>query len=208
MVTKLSVIILSFLFLLLSATNIVASQRSGHSFPLKNAFPRSLAARDGAQDACASLFEENDRISTISSCRDGSKLTRVVSIFHASDVRACTSTIPFNATVASQFLQYYKDTVVFQSTLAYLNMPTASYQQPTTNLLGNLDLIQAAVNSGVFTNEFEFEQAMLRAVYAAHEGHLYLDFGATAPFSFGSPYAISSVSSDGVQLPKPYLTSE
>ena len=161
------------------------------SLSLKNASPRAVAARDSTEDPCFRLFEENS-----------------VSVFNASEVLACARTIPFNATVASQFIQYYKDTVVFQSTLTYLKTPTASYQQPATDLLGNLNLIQAAINSDVFTNEFDFEQTVLRAVYATHEGHLWLDFGATAPFSFGSPYTISSVSSDGIEPPKPYLTGE
>lgn len=108
--------------------------------------------------------------------------------------------------MASEFLQYYKDTVVFQSTLKHLAMPVASYQQPATDLLGNLNAIQSAVNSGAFNNEFDFETAVLRAVYATHEGHLSLNIGATYPFSFGTSNAITSVSSDGIELPKPYLT--
>ena len=131
-----------------------------------------------------------------------------VSVFSASAIIACTSTVPFNATVASQFLQYYRDTVMFQSTLSYLSSPPASYQQPAVDLLGGLDLIQRAVDSGVFTSEFDFETAVLKLMYQAHEGHLNLNIGATAPFTFGSAYPISSISSDGVEEPRPYLTSK
>jgi len=39
--------------------------------------------------------------------------------------------------------------------------------------------------------------AGLWLVYAIHDGHVDLKAGILSPFSFGSPYAISSVSVDG-----------
>ena len=128
-------------------------------------------------------------------------------VFLAKDVYACLTSVPFNQTVASQFLQYYKDTLTFQSTLAYLKSPPSSYQQPSADLLSGLDLISAGVNTGIFQNEYGFEAAVQNVVYAAHDSHVSLDAGLLSAFTFGSEYAISSVSKDGIQIPEVYLTS-
>ena len=95
---------------------------------------------------------------------------------------------------------------MFQSTLAYLHNPPPSYQQPPVDILSILDAIGANVDAGVYQNEYDFEAAVGAVIIAAHDGHLSVDGGALAVFSFGSPYAISSVSLDGVQIPQVYLT--
>jgi hypothetical protein len=93
----------------------------------------------------------------------------------------------------------------FQSTLTYLKSPPTSYQQPSVDLLGSLIELQQGIDNGIFPNQYEFEAALARLLYAAHDGHLTLFAGILAVFSFGSPYDIVSVSVDGVQLPKVYL---
>ena len=133
-------------------------------------------------------------------------LTSLGFIFLAQDAYNCLVTVPFNATIAAQFVQYLKDTVVFQSTLAYLRNPPPSYQQPPVDILSALDAINANVAAGVYQNEYAFEAAVGAVIVAAHDGHLNVDGGALAVFSFGSPYAISSVSLDGIQIPQVYLT--
>ena len=120
----------------------------------------------------------------------------------------CLATVPFNQTVATQFLKYYKDTLEFQSTLTYLKNPPSSYQQPGVDLLGGLDRLQRDVDTGIFSNEYQFEIALQDLVYAAHDGHVFLYGGATDIFSFGSPFYISSVSPDGIAIPEIYITSE
>ena len=120
----------------------------------------------------------------------------------------CLIRVPFNQTVATEFLKYYKDTLEFHSTLTYLKNPPPSYQQPGVNILGGLDLLQRAVDNGVFDNEFDFEVEVQNLVFAAHDGHLFLQGGATQVFAFGAPFYISSVSTDGQQLPKIYMTSK
>ena len=76
------------------------------------------------------------------------------------------------------------------------------------DLLGGLDQVQKQLNTEVFTNEYEFEIAVLDLVYSAHDSHTYLYGGATNVFSFGSPFQISSVSVDGVQPPKVFMAGE
>lgn len=113
--------------------------------------------------------------------------------------------MPFNPAVATRFLQYYNETLQFQSTLAYLKNPPPSYQQPAVDLLKGLDRIQQDIDKGVFRNQYAFEATLQNLLYSAHDAHLTLNAGILAVFTFGSPYAISSVSIDGIQLPKIYL---
>ena len=116
--------------------------------------------------------------------------------------------MPFNRTVATQFLNYYMDTINFQSTISYIKQPPTSYQQPPVDLFDGLDQIQSAIDSNLFSNEYAFEAAVQRLLYNAHDGHLSLEAGLMSIFSFGNQYALSSVSADGVELPKPYLTGK
>ena len=110
--------------------------------------------------------------------------------------------------MATQFITYYKDTLQFQSTLAYLKDPPSSYQQPAVDLLGGLDALQFRVNSNAFDNEYDFEVALQKLIFAAHDSHLYLFGGLTEIFSFGMIYPLISVSIDGIALPKVYLEGE
>ncbi|MCJ1404358.1 hypothetical protein MMC11_007583 [Xylographa trunciseda] len=129
-------------------------------------------------------------------------------LFTALDVYNCLIQVPFNQTVATQFLKYYKDTLEFQSTLTYLKNPPSSYQQPGVDVLGGLDRIQRDVDTGVFDNQYDFELEVQNLVYSAHDSHLYLFAGATAIFGFGSPFYISSVSVDGQAPPQIYITGD
>ena len=129
----------------------------------------------------------------------------LVGLFTAETAHNCLISTPFNATVATQFLSYYKDTLQFQSTLAYLKNPPATYQQPAVDLLAGLDAIQEAVDRGVYKNEYDFEAAVQKLVYSAHDGHLNLYAGILSVFTFGAPVSIVSASDDGVAFPKIFV---
>jgi hypothetical protein len=129
-------------------------------------------------------------------------------IFNASLAYECLTSVPFNPAVATRFLEYYNDTLQFQSTLTYLKNPPASYQQPPVDLLQGLAQIQEGIDTGAFLNEYEFEAALQTLIYEAHDTHLNLVAGVLAAFTFGSPYDIVSVSIDGKQLPKVYLADD
>lgn len=127
-------------------------------------------------------------------------------IFNASTVYECLISVPFNPTVASRFIQYYNDTLQFQSTIAYLKAPPAGYQQPATDLVGGLARIQQAIDNGQFKDQYSFETTLQRLIYSAHDAHLQLIAGVLAPFKFALPFGIASVSLDGKELPKVYVT--
>ncbi|KAI9767093.1 MAG: hypothetical protein M1840_005882 [Geoglossum simile] len=129
-------------------------------------------------------------------------------VFNASLAFECLTSVPFNPAVATRFLQYYNDTLQFQSTLTYLKNPPSSYQQPGVDLLGGLGELQQAIDAGSFPNQYEFEAALQTLLYAAHDGHVNLYAGILSAFNFASPYDIVSLSLDGLQIPKVYLAED
>lgn len=135
-------------------------------------------------------------------CRSASGL----SIFNASEVYECLTSVPFHPAVASQFVQYYNDTLQFQSTLAFLKDPPQGYQQPPTDLMAGLARIQQAIDNGQFKDQYSFEATLQTLIYSAHDAHLQLFAGVLAPFTFGLPFELASVSLDGKELPKVYDT--
>ena len=126
-------------------------------------------------------------------------------LFTAKSVYDCLISAPFNSTVALDFLQYYIDTLQFQSTLAYLKNPPPSYQQPPVDVLGSLNTIKQRVQAGEFQSEYAFEVAVQGVVQATHDDHVSLNAGILSAFTFGSPLRIVSASTDGIALPKIYI---
>lgn len=114
--------------------------------------------------------------------------------------------MPFNPAVATRFLKYYNDTLQFQSNTAYIKNPPTSYQQPSSDLFSGLDQIQKDIDAGVFPNQYAFEATLQQLIISAHDAHLNLNAGVLSAFTFASVYGIVSVSPDGLQTPKVYVT--
>ncbi|OGM51092.1 hypothetical protein ABOM_000413 [Aspergillus bombycis] len=131
-----------------------------------------------------------------------------VSIFDASQAYKCLTSLPFHADIASQLVQYLNDIVQFHSTLAYLADPPQSYQQPAVDLVAGLSQLQRDIDDNIFRNEYAFETALNHLIHAAHDDHLTLVGGALSRFTYAAPYSIVSVSLDGVELPKVYISDD
>lgn len=129
-------------------------------------------------------------------------------LFTASDIYKCLVSVPFNAAIANGFIDYYNQTLQFQSTLAYLKNPPPGYKRPAVDLLAGLSKIKQSISTNAYANQYEFEAALQRLIYSAHDTHLDLTAGVLGVFSFGAPVGIVSASLDGVQLPKIYFTSK
>ncbi|EAW13663.1 uncharacterized protein ACLA_043830 [Aspergillus clavatus NRRL 1] len=82
------------------------------------------------------------------------------------------------------------------------------YQQPAVDLVASLLQLQRDIDRGVFQGEYAFEAALHRLIQSAHEDHLSLSGGIMSAFTFGSQYDIASVSLDGKEVPKVYITGE
>ncbi|KAL8988066.1 MAG: hypothetical protein Q9177_002799 [Variospora cf. flavescens] len=125
--------------------------------------------------------------------------------FAAQDAYNCLISAPFDQTTALGLISYYNETLQLQSTLTYLKDPPPGYQQPPVDLLRELANIRDQVEAGQFQNEYAFEVAIQKLILATHDAHINLAFGIMSIFTFGSPYGLVSVSTDGVALPKLFV---
>lgn len=120
----------------------------------------------------------------------------------------CLVSVPFDEAVALRFLDYYNTTMQFQSTLAYLRNPPATYQQPAVDFSQQLEGIRANVTAGVYRNQYAFEADVQHLVQSLHDAHIYVVGGVLSAFSFGSDYMLMTVSADGVQTPEVYFQDD
>jgi hypothetical protein len=130
------------------------------------------------------------------------------SIFLASDAYECLQSVPFNGAVAARFIDYYNETLQFQSTLAYLKDPPTGYQQAPVDVDKVLAAIKANATAGVYPNQYAFEADVQLLVNQIHDAHVSLGAGALQAFSFASPYGIVSASVDGKKTPEAFLTGK
>lgn len=120
----------------------------------------------------------------------------------------CLSNVPFNIGPALRYLDYFNTTIQFHSTLAFLRSPPEGYQQPAVDVETVLERIVANVKTGSYGNQYDFEADVQRVAFAMHDAHVDLRSGVMSRFSFGSQDAITSVSVDGIEPPKVYLTGK
>ena len=173
------------LYFILRAAALLAFALQSNAYP--RVFPRQA---NSTGTPCYAIFNSDDVL------------------FLASDAYDCLITAPFNATVATGLVSYYKDFLQFQSTLAYLKDPPPSYQQPSIDVLASLDALETQVQAGTFKTEYDFEVALQTILYATHDAHVALSAGVLSIFTFGSPLRIVSVSSNGIELPKIYIPDD
>ena len=74
--------------------------------------------------------------------------------------------------------------------------------------MGGLNEIEAMIDAGSFTNEYDFEARVQSLIQDAHDGHLAISFGALSAFRFSLPLKLVSLSIDGKSLPKVYAFRE
>ena len=128
--------------------------------------------------------------------------------FEAAYVYKCLQDTPFNGAVAIRFLDYYNTTLQFQSTLGTLKSPPAGYQQPAVDVEHDLEVIGAKASAGAYANQYEFEAEVQTVVGKIHDTHVVLNAGITSVFTFASPYGLVSISKDGKETPKLYISGE
>ncbi|KAJ4299947.1 hypothetical protein N0V90_005195 [Kalmusia sp. IMI 367209] len=129
-------------------------------------------------------------------------------LFWAYQVFDCLSSVPFIPDVALRFINYYNQTLQFQSTLAYLKDPPEGYQQPPVDVVAELGLLQQNVAAGQYTTQYAFEADLQLLVNRFHDSHVYLSAGLLAPFTFISPFYLVSASRDGKEIPEIYFREE
>jgi hypothetical protein len=125
---------------------------------------------------------------------------------------ACLDSVPFNATSGKKLIAATRPYINWQSTLTQLKNPPAEYAekvQPPVDIIGGLDQINARIDSGDFSTEYDFGWALYTLIQSAHDGHFsYIPDIVSQIFSFGRPVPLVSVSEDGQQLPAVFVFAD
>jgi hypothetical protein len=118
----------------------------------------------------------------------------------------CLQTVPNKPGPAQDLIKSLQAYVQWQSTLAWLKNPPASYMLPPTDISGGLAEIGRTAAAGGYGNEYNFQLAILQLFTSAHDGHFNYRGDAFKAFSFGNALAadIVSVSRDGREVPRLY----
>lgn len=117
----------------------------------------------------------------------------------------CLLSMPFNSTLAVDFLHEIWKYFEFQSTLELLKDPPPQYNADPVDFVGWFESIGDRASKGQFDSQYEFDLELTHLVRSANDGHFYIQPCSTAIFSFTVPGALVSVSDDGTTIPKIWL---
>lgn len=124
----------------------------------------------------------------------------------AKDAIACLKSIPNKKQEALKLVASIKAFSQWESTLAYLASPPATYGLKAVDIMGGFDAISANVSAGKYRSEYEFQASMVKLISTAHDGHFAYRPDVFKAFSFRNELAndIVTLSVDGIQVPKLY----
>jgi hypothetical protein len=118
---------------------------------------------------------------------------------------ACLKSLPFYSSDASSTIDEIKKMVEFQSTLSYLKDPPTGWPNEAVDIVAGLDNIKSNVESGQYSNEFDFETDIASLMVKAHDGHLGwngMAYAGAVRWRRSSAVALVSASRDGNEIPQ------
>ncbi|KAL1799097.1 hypothetical protein ACET3X_003134 [Alternaria dauci] len=118
---------------------------------------------------------------------------------------ACLKSLPFDSTDASSTVDEIKKMVEFQSTLTYLKDPPRGWPNEAVDIVAGLDDIKSNVESGQYSNEFDFETDIASLMVKAHDGHLGwngMAYAGAFRWRRSSAFTLVSASRDGSEIPQ------
>ncbi|OGM44251.1 peptidase S41 family protein [Aspergillus bombycis] len=120
----------------------------------------------------------------------------------------CLHSMPFDAQKGVKFVSELSKYIQFQSTIELLENPPAGYLSAPTDLIGGMDDVLAKAKNNQFSSHYDFENAILRVLHSANDGHLGGTLCSNTIFYFRNRVSLISVSSDGVELPQLYTLED
>ncbi|KAF7948805.1 hypothetical protein EAE96_007993 [Botrytis aclada] len=157
--------------------------------------------------ATATTVDGCGAVSNVIKTHNAGHPTASVQRFNASIALQCLQSVPLDVQRSSDFVDYIEPFWQFQSTLAYLKDPPPGYPLPGADMLGGLAEIKENVNSGYYTNQWEFEKDLHSlGNILPHDFHVNLPLPLMSVFSFGTADGpLVSISSDGLAMPEIYF---
>ncbi|CRK26692.1 hypothetical protein BN1708_018260, partial [Verticillium longisporum] len=121
----------------------------------------------------------------------------------------CLQSVPNKPAQAQRLITSLQAYVQWQSTLAWLKNPPATYMLPPADIEGALADIGRTAAAGGFGSEYNFQLAILETFASAHDGHFNYRGDVFKGFAFVNGLAsdMISVSRDGKEPPRLYHSS-
>ncbi|KAG7110785.1 Peptidase S41 family protein ustP like [Verticillium longisporum] len=151
--------------------------------------------------ACAQVAQEADAVRA----RDPAAVPTVA----AQLAFDCLQSVPNKPAQAQRLITSLQAYVQWQSTLAWLKNPPATYMLPPADIEGALADIGRTAAAGGFGSEYNFQLAILETFASAHDGHFNYRGDVFKGFAFVNGLAsdMISVSRDGKEPPRLYHSS-
>lgn len=121
----------------------------------------------------------------------------------------CLSSVPLNPQDATALINSLFPYIEWQSDLSYLKAPPPGYQMPAVDVIAELNRILVAIESGAYSNEYQFQMDLFLLFQSVHDGHFrFIPDLMGKTFQFRRKVSIVSVSIDGVETPKVYVSTD
>ncbi|KAK5651961.1 hypothetical protein OQA88_11503 [Cercophora sp. LCS_1] len=121
---------------------------------------------------------------------------------------ACLESVPVDVERDIGLIEWLLPYMSFQSTLGYLKKPPQEYLLPGVDIVGGLAAIREKLRKGGYESQWEFTTDLNRVYAASADGHFGYQPALDSAFLFLRDLNFTSLSTDGIELPKIYLTKE
>ncbi|CAH0058315.1 unnamed protein product [Clonostachys solani] len=131
-----------------------------------------------------------------------------LAFFDAETAYQCIASIPINNTEAAAMVEVDKKFLALYSTIPFLKNPPKSYQQPSIDVIAQLNEIAEKANRGNYSNFNQFELDIIAINRGVYDTHFGIGNGPNGLISYNLPYGLVSASVDGKELPQVYVHSD
>ncbi|EKV10044.1 Peptidase S41 family protein [Penicillium digitatum] len=120
----------------------------------------------------------------------------------------CLLSMPFDSDRAVDFLIQVRKILEFQSTIDILKDPPLGYAMPSTDIMGEIDIIMGKAKSKSYASQFEMDLEINHLITTAHDGHLVFQLCSQSIFTYQIDMPLVSISTDALALPQVYTLDD
>ncbi|KAL6690938.1 hypothetical protein J3F84DRAFT_352858 [Trichoderma pleuroticola] len=135
-------------------------------------------------------------------------LNKKVTLFSSELGLACLQSMPFKSDLAVSFVDEYTKYLHWHSTIEILRNPPKGSVSSTVDLLGGMANIRERASANLYKSQYDFDLDLTHLLGFANDGHLALGACSPSAIGWGSRLALTSLSTDGVSIPKLYTLTD
>lgn len=169
----------------------------------KLALAATVLAGAGSAAAAASAAPANPcgKVADAWRAHKGTKGPRTVT---AALAHECLNSVPVHKDGALKYIDQLVLYLEFQSDSAFKKNPPADYPYVGYDMFAEAQRVRDKVEADGYASEYEWQVDLYLSIFGAgHDGHFIGEMDLlSAPFSFSRPFALVSLSEDGIALPE------